>query len=186
VIKLNDDFDENEFGDKFIREARISREHEIRLRYIDSHLEKLNSQTRFKVSASQLDLDDADGAESTLSRNKEMSINENQIKQLIQDYYSENGVEEGHDEDNGDKTIPAESNSSELVIKSKRTPSLSDHQLKILLNEAGVNEDFYNKQNNQEGWWFFLGRAFKFRIFIDYKFISFILFRRVLLLRRGS
>lgn len=39
-IRLNDEFDENEFGDKFIREARITREQENRLKYIDSQLEK--------------------------------------------------------------------------------------------------------------------------------------------------
>ncbi len=31
-IKLDDDFDENDFGDKFIREARLSREHEQKLK----------------------------------------------------------------------------------------------------------------------------------------------------------
>jgi len=38
-ISLNDEFDENELGDKFIREARISREQEARLKMIESQLE---------------------------------------------------------------------------------------------------------------------------------------------------
>lgn len=61
-IKLNDDFDENEFGDKFIREARITREQEIRLKYIDSNLQKMSSlsHARFgtsKASDSNYDFD---------------------------------------------------------------------------------------------------------------------------------
>ena len=42
-VKLNDEFDENEFGDKFIREARLTREQETRLKAIESQLEKLKS-----------------------------------------------------------------------------------------------------------------------------------------------
>ena len=42
-IKLNDDFDENEFGDKFIREAKISREQQTRLKIIDSQLDTMRS-----------------------------------------------------------------------------------------------------------------------------------------------
>ena len=42
-IKLNDDFDENQFGDKFIREAKITREQEIKLNMIETELEKLKS-----------------------------------------------------------------------------------------------------------------------------------------------
>ena len=38
-MRLNDEFDENSFGDKFIREARVSREQEARLKYIDSQLD---------------------------------------------------------------------------------------------------------------------------------------------------
>ena len=38
-----DEFDENEFGDKFIREARLTREQETRLKAIESQLEKLKS-----------------------------------------------------------------------------------------------------------------------------------------------
>jgi len=40
-ISLNDEFDENEFGDRFIREARISREQEARLKMIESQLERI-------------------------------------------------------------------------------------------------------------------------------------------------
>lgn len=42
-IKLNDDFDENELGDKFIREARVNREQEIRLKQIDTQLKMLKA-----------------------------------------------------------------------------------------------------------------------------------------------
>lgn len=42
-IQLNDEFDENDFGDQFIREARLTREQETRLKLIDSQLEKLRS-----------------------------------------------------------------------------------------------------------------------------------------------
>lgn len=42
-IKLNDEFDENEFGDKFIREARLTREQENRLKFVDAQLEKLKA-----------------------------------------------------------------------------------------------------------------------------------------------
>ena len=42
-IKLNDNFDENEFGDKFIREARVSREQQNRLKYIDTQLDTMRS-----------------------------------------------------------------------------------------------------------------------------------------------
>jgi hypothetical protein len=43
---LNDDFDENEFGDKFIREARISREQQSRLKSIDVQLETMRSSSQ--------------------------------------------------------------------------------------------------------------------------------------------
>jgi hypothetical protein len=42
-IKLNDEFDENTFGDKFIRETRISREEQQRLKLIDQQLEELRT-----------------------------------------------------------------------------------------------------------------------------------------------
>ncbi len=42
-IKLNDDFDENTFSDKFLREARTTREQQLRLKYIDSKLEMLQT-----------------------------------------------------------------------------------------------------------------------------------------------
>lgn len=58
---MNDEFDENEFGDKFIRDARISREQEIRLKYIDLHLEKvkqMKSVQKMSESSSGLDQDE--------------------------------------------------------------------------------------------------------------------------------
>ena len=55
-IKLNDEFDENEFGDKFIREARISREQEAKLKYLDSQLEKIKAINYGPDSASALDV----------------------------------------------------------------------------------------------------------------------------------
>jgi hypothetical protein len=42
-IKLNDDFDENAFSDKFLREARTTREQQLRLKFIDSKLEMLQT-----------------------------------------------------------------------------------------------------------------------------------------------
>lgn len=45
-IKLNDDFDENDFGDKFIREARVSREQQNRLKYIDTQLDTMRSNSQ--------------------------------------------------------------------------------------------------------------------------------------------
>ena len=42
-IKLSDEFDENQFGDKFIREARITREHELKLNQIDAQLERIKA-----------------------------------------------------------------------------------------------------------------------------------------------
>jgi hypothetical protein len=52
-IKLNDDFDENEFGDRFIREARISREQEARLKFIDSQLEIMKTAASNNASNTQ-------------------------------------------------------------------------------------------------------------------------------------
>ena len=54
-IKLNDEFDENEFGDKFIREARISREKELRLKFIDQQLEKIRNNNVTESNPSQSD-----------------------------------------------------------------------------------------------------------------------------------
>ena len=54
-IKLNDEFDENEFGDKFIREARITREKELRLKFIDQQLEKIRNNNVTESNPSQSD-----------------------------------------------------------------------------------------------------------------------------------
>ena len=40
---MNDDFDENQFGDKFIREARLTREQEMKMNFIENELKKLKS-----------------------------------------------------------------------------------------------------------------------------------------------
>lgn len=48
---MNDDLDENAFGDAFIREARISREQHTRLKYIDSQLETMRSASRATVDS---------------------------------------------------------------------------------------------------------------------------------------
>lgn len=63
-IKLNDDFDEDEFGDRFIREARMHREEEQRLRYIDSRLKELNDETisRAALTNDELSIDYASTA----------------------------------------------------------------------------------------------------------------------------
>ncbi len=61
-IKLNDDFDENQFGDKFIKEARLTREQEMKLHFIDSELEKLkfikNAQTQSQINMPDENLSD--------------------------------------------------------------------------------------------------------------------------------
>jgi hypothetical protein len=59
-ISLNDEFDENEFGDKFIREARVSREQEVRLKMIESQLERIkqvSSNSIHSETNSELDSD---------------------------------------------------------------------------------------------------------------------------------
>lgn len=48
-IKLNDEFNEDEFGDRFIREARIQREEELRLKYIDSKLKDISENQRMMI-----------------------------------------------------------------------------------------------------------------------------------------
>jgi hypothetical protein len=59
-ISLNDEFDENEFGDRFIREARITREQEARLKMIESQLERIkqvSSNSIHSETNSELDSD---------------------------------------------------------------------------------------------------------------------------------
>jgi hypothetical protein len=55
-IKLNDNFDENEFGDKFIREARVSREQQNRLKHIDTQLDTMRSASQVADNNSTVSL----------------------------------------------------------------------------------------------------------------------------------
>ena len=57
-IKLNDDFNEDEFGDRFIREARMQREEEIRLKLIDQKLQEIAEQ-KTRSAAPIKDLDES-------------------------------------------------------------------------------------------------------------------------------
>jgi hypothetical protein len=97
-IKLNDDFDENEFGDKFIREARLTREQEIRLKHIDMQLEKLknggtsngtSTAVNNGFSGSSYDLQ----SDTTTTTNNNIivaKLDEEKIKLLIEEYAQEN------------------------------------------------------------------------------------------------
>ncbi len=88
-IRLNDDFDENEFGDRFIREARVSREQEIKLRQIEQQLERIKSgqmvgQSGFSGgSESDLQSESSGGTMVTL-------VGDDTIKGLIEEFKLEN------------------------------------------------------------------------------------------------
>ncbi len=55
---MNDNFDENEFGDKFIREARVSREQQNRLKHIDTQLDTMRSASQGADDNSTVSLKD--------------------------------------------------------------------------------------------------------------------------------
>jgi hypothetical protein len=105
-IKLNDDFDENQFGDKFIREVRITREQELKLTFIESELEKLKALKQTSVS-SQRDGDSMsmagsgtsssnqfmhhEGSEQQRSSSSTVSllIGQQQLRELLDEYANE-------------------------------------------------------------------------------------------------
>lgn len=60
-IRLNDEFDEDEFGDRFIREARVHREVEMRLKFIDLRLKEIQDQAVIGKTASSVDFASNDG-----------------------------------------------------------------------------------------------------------------------------
>lgn len=84
-IKLNDEFDENDFGDKFIREARVSREQEIKLKQIETQLERLKNNESQASNKSEIDMMSEKNSISTISL-----VNEKTIKDLIEEYNLEN------------------------------------------------------------------------------------------------
>lgn len=71
-IKLNDEFDEDEFGDRFIREARMHREEEQRLRYIDSRLKEIGN-----VVISRSALTNEESTVDALSENRVINLKQN-------------------------------------------------------------------------------------------------------------
>jgi len=85
-IRLNDDFDENEFGDRFIREARVSREQEIKLRQIEQQLERIKSGQMVGQSGF------SGGSESDLQSESTMVtlVGDDTIKGLIEEFKLEN------------------------------------------------------------------------------------------------
>ncbi|CAF0747365.1 unnamed protein product [Brachionus calyciflorus] len=134
-IKLNDEFDENEFGDKFIREARISREQEVRLKYLDSQLEKIKCLNYESETISTPET----RTESVVS-----VVSEDQLKKLIDEYYNENSqniIENGNREMLKLETLIEESdhNGEESDVS---MPKINDDIIQKLLNEA-KNEGLY-------------------------------------------
>ncbi|RNA22814.1 fibrous sheath-interacting 1, partial [Brachionus plicatilis] len=128
-IKLNDDFDENEFGDKFIREARISREQEVRLKYLDAQLEKIktiNLETE-PISAPET------RPESLVS-----IVSEDQLRLLIDEYYTENSQ---NILENGDRELKkletlVEENDNLAENEENQMPKINENLIKMLLDEA--------------------------------------------------
>jgi hypothetical protein len=102
-IKLNDDFDENQFGDKFIREARITREQELKLNFIEAELEKMRALKSYQQSETDSLLG---GANSSSSKNNQFMdhgssdhrsngstavslIDQQQLKELLEEFANE-------------------------------------------------------------------------------------------------
>ena len=90
-IKLNDEFDENEFGDKFIREARIPREQELKLKYIDSQLERLKNGSQASNSQAGSEFESSENGNTNNSNNViHPQLDKEQIKLLLEEYLWEN------------------------------------------------------------------------------------------------
>ncbi len=80
-VRLNDDFDENEFGDRFIREARVSREQEIKLKQIEQQLERIKSGWR----SSETDIQSESSCDTVVPL-----VGDDMIKDLIEEFKLEN------------------------------------------------------------------------------------------------
>ena len=91
-IKLNDEFDENEFGDKFIREARIPREQELKLKYIDSQLERLKNGSQASNSQAGSEFESSENGNTNNSNINQIpaQLDKEQIKLLLEEYLWEN------------------------------------------------------------------------------------------------
>lgn len=135
-IKLDDEFDENDFGDKFIREARLSREQELKLKLIDSQLERL------KMTSSRGDCSDPSRSSSTRDSESTVSlISHDQLRLLLSECYTEN-TNLSHVNFNGKlDTLKEEdsfvSESQALEIESSlMRPCLNQELLSSLLEQA--------------------------------------------------
>jgi hypothetical protein len=99
-IKLNDDFDENQFGDKFIREARITREQELKLNFIEAELEKMRAMKNNQLnggadssmggaSSSNQFMDHASSSDHRSSSTGVSLIGQEQLKELLAEFANE-------------------------------------------------------------------------------------------------
>lgn len=88
-IRLDDNFDENDFGDKFIREARLSREHEQKLKAIEMQLKSLKNAANTAAQGMSQDGSQIDLQSDSASCHTVSLVDESTIKELIDEYNHE-------------------------------------------------------------------------------------------------
>jgi len=155
-IKLNDDFDETTFGDKFIREARLTREENARLKHIDEQLENMRCASNGTDEHSTMRTVTSNGSlidEETL-RNllDECSMSNRKVISTIQNYKLTTVPEE--DATNEEGSVNIENFLYNEEIGDEDEPEINDDVIGRLLLEArneGIvpveNSPLPNQQN---------------------------------------